>query len=202
MIVTDIVGTSLSLRSGAFDACICIAVLHHLSTSERRLEGLRELVRIVGPGGLVLVYVWALEQTLEKVKRDNLREVEFGGNTRKYPGTEKSSPNQTVTSACENEDESKVADDDTKKVKVNKKREVFEQQDLFVPWKFRGNNQGSSEQQQMNGKSTSQSLVFHRFYHVFKEGELLELCRQLEGVMIKDAYYDRGNWCVVLRKDS
>ncbi|XP_031564983.1 alkylated DNA repair protein alkB homolog 8-like [Actinia tenebrosa] len=198
VIVCDVL--NLPYRSGAFDACICIAVLHHLSTSERRLEGLRELVRIVGPGGLVLIYVWALEQNLEKVKRDNLREVEFDRNTREYLETKKSSPDETITSACEKEDESRVTGDHTKKVKVNKKREVFEQQDLFVPWKFRGRNQGSSEQQQMNGKSTSKSHVFHRFYHVFKEGELLGLCCQLENVIIKDVYYDRGNWCVVLRK--
>lgn len=70
-------------RSGSFDAAISVAVLHHMATPERRLEGikvrrqlgfcferphsdavlLQELLRIVRPGGSILIYVWALEQT-------------------------------------------------------------------------------------------------------------------------------------------
>ncbi|XXG97059.1 D-xylose 1-dehydrogenase (NADP(+)) [Hypoxylon texense] len=45
------------------DFAICIAVVHHLSTRERRVEGVRALLDCVAPGtGRVLVYVWALEQ--------------------------------------------------------------------------------------------------------------------------------------------
>ncbi|KAI1397800.1 S-adenosyl-L-methionine-dependent methyltransferase [Hypoxylon fuscum] len=45
------------------DFAICIAVLHHLSTRERRIEGVKALLDCVVPGaGKVLVYVWALEQ--------------------------------------------------------------------------------------------------------------------------------------------
>ncbi|KAI1766601.1 S-adenosyl-L-methionine-dependent methyltransferase [Hypoxylon sp. FL1150] len=45
------------------DFAICIAVVHHLSTRERRVEGVRALLDCVAPGaGKVLVYVWALEQ--------------------------------------------------------------------------------------------------------------------------------------------
>jgi SAM-dependent methyltransferase len=57
----------LPYRSSVFDAAICIAVVHHLSTEERRLAALRELVRIVRPGGRILVYVWAMEQERKKV---------------------------------------------------------------------------------------------------------------------------------------
>ena len=58
---------SLPYRSGIFDAGICIAVLHHISTEERRVEAVREMVRVVRPGGQVLVYVWAMEQNKKKV---------------------------------------------------------------------------------------------------------------------------------------
>jgi hypothetical protein len=34
-------GLALPLRSGSFDAAICIAVLHHMSTIEHRLQILR-----------------------------------------------------------------------------------------------------------------------------------------------------------------
>ena len=58
---------NLPYRSDMFDAAICIAVVHHLSTEERRLAALRELARIVRPGGMMLVYVWAMEQERKKV---------------------------------------------------------------------------------------------------------------------------------------
>jgi SAM-dependent methyltransferase len=58
------------------DFTISIAVLHHLSTNERRLQGMRELLRITRPGGRVLVFVWAMEQhgkrKFEKDKQDVL----------------------------------------------------------------------------------------------------------------------------------
>lgn len=45
------------------DFAICIAVVHHLSTRGRRVEGVRALLDCVAPGaGKILVYVWALEQ--------------------------------------------------------------------------------------------------------------------------------------------
>lgn len=53
---------NLPYRSGFGDAAISIAVLHHLSTEERRKKAIEELVRIVHKGGKVLITVWAVEQ--------------------------------------------------------------------------------------------------------------------------------------------
>ena len=58
---------NLPYRSGVFDAAICVAVVHHLSTVERREKSVRELARVVRPGGRLLVYVWAMEQSRKKV---------------------------------------------------------------------------------------------------------------------------------------
>ncbi|KAG5179296.1 S-adenosyl-L-methionine-dependent methyltransferase [Tribonema minus] len=52
----------LPYRDGQFDAAISIAVLHHLSTRQRRLAAAAEMVRVLRPGGTVLVYAWAQEQ--------------------------------------------------------------------------------------------------------------------------------------------
>ena len=54
--------TALPFRSGIFDAGVCIAVLHHISSPERRERTVRECVRCVKPGGKVLFYAWAFEQ--------------------------------------------------------------------------------------------------------------------------------------------
>jgi alkylated DNA repair protein alkB family protein 8 len=50
------------LRDNSMDAAICVAVLHHLSTQDRRLRCLQELARIVKPGGLINVQAWAMDQ--------------------------------------------------------------------------------------------------------------------------------------------
>lgn len=60
VMVSDAV--QVPFRSGCADVAISIAVLHHLSTEARRLAALTELVRLVRPGGEVLVSVWAKEQ--------------------------------------------------------------------------------------------------------------------------------------------
>ncbi|KAI8136768.1 S-adenosyl-L-methionine-dependent methyltransferase [Fennellomyces sp. T-0311] len=56
-------GLNLPYRDNRFDFVVSIAVIHHFSTPERRKEAVDELLRITRPGGRVLVFVWALEQT-------------------------------------------------------------------------------------------------------------------------------------------
>ena len=41
-----------------------IAVIHHFSSPERRLNAIKELFRIAKTGGKILIFVWALEQTV------------------------------------------------------------------------------------------------------------------------------------------
>ncbi|KAI1340115.1 S-adenosyl-L-methionine-dependent methyltransferase [Xylariaceae sp. FL0016] len=55
-------GLALPFRARAADFAICIAVIHHMSTRERRVEAARALLDCVRDGGQVLVFVWALEQ--------------------------------------------------------------------------------------------------------------------------------------------
>lgn len=75
---TSIVADNLSLPhpSGHFDFAISIAVIHHLSTPARRIQGVAAVLDTLRPpptesvendgtgdrGGKALIYVWALEQ--------------------------------------------------------------------------------------------------------------------------------------------
>lgn len=54
--------TVLPFRDATMDACLCAAVLHHLPTPEARLETLREVRRVLVPGGTAFVTVWARDQ--------------------------------------------------------------------------------------------------------------------------------------------
>lgn len=197
--------------------CLCIAVLHHLSTAERRLSGLRELVRITRPGGLVLVYVWALEQEAKKIKKKQLKEVNFTGeNDHRTVQDSENTPDESskesgvaevfpeskepFTHKFENSSENKLT-----KLLVNASRESFEQQDLFVPWKYSGPGKLQEKQQretEESGLEGKDGHVYHRYYHVFQVGELRELCSHLSHVTVEKHYYDKGNWCVVLRKNQ
>ncbi|TGJ85459.1 hypothetical protein E0Z10_g3316 [Xylaria hypoxylon] len=56
-------GLALPFRPGCADFVLCIAVIHHMSTRERRVDALRKLLACVTGDGQVLVYVWALEQS-------------------------------------------------------------------------------------------------------------------------------------------
>ena len=62
----------LPIKSESFDAAISIAVIHHFSNELLRIHALREIFRIVKKGGLILVYVWAMEQKQKKfTEQDN-----------------------------------------------------------------------------------------------------------------------------------
>ncbi|KAL7683733.1 putative tRNA methyltransferase 9-like protein [Plasmopara halstedii] len=50
------------LRTGVFDAALSIAVLHHISTEERRVALISELARLVRVGARILIVAWAFEQ--------------------------------------------------------------------------------------------------------------------------------------------
>ena len=199
-----------------FDVCLCIAVLHHLATAERRLVGLKELVRITRPGGLVLVYVWALEQEVKKVKKKHLKEVDFteSNNHRteqenlsnkneflkesktieNFPSNNEPSPNKSET----------LDHNCSSRLMVNASRDSFEQQDLFVPWKYSGpGKQHEKRRKDAEGSGEgTEGHVYHRYYHVFQDGELRNLCSRLSNVTLEEHYYDRGNWCVILRKSK
>lgn len=60
-----------------------------------------------------------------------------------------------------------------------------------------------SEPQSTCSKSESEPnspLIFHRYYHVFQQGELEQLCDLVAGVKVVSSYHDQGNWCVILEK--
>lgn len=136
-------------RPGVFDAALCIAVIHHLSTVQRRIEAVQQLLRLVKPnGGLVLIYVWALPE-------------------------EQSLASSSTHKRVKNID--------------------YKTGDAFVPW-------------QMNAKFDDAKQKFNRYYHFFREGELEGVCGEaLEkggfSGHIEESYFDKENWCVVVRRE-
>ncbi|XP_071452506.1 tRNA (carboxymethyluridine(34)-5-O)-methyltransferase alkbh8 isoform X2 [Hetaerina americana] len=169
----------LPLKPGTADACICIAVIHHLSTKERRLQAVIKIVEVLRSGGQALIYVWAKEQERGKVKSTYLFQM--------------GKKSASVSDSCMASMEHQIAELNIS-LPVHVNRTDFKHGDLLVPWKL--NSKGDS-----GGDFGRVNPTYFRYYHVFEEGELDSLCSQVKGVNVKKSYYDQGNWCVLIEKE-
>lgn len=126
-----------------FDFAISIAVIHHLSTTARRVQGIAtvlETLRLASRcSGKALIYVWALEQ-------------------------------QQSRRGWSEKDE----------------------QDVMVPWVMKGDSMGSKD----GGTKT-----FHRYYHLYRSGEL-ERDISAAGGTVLEAGYEKDNWWAIATKDG
>ena len=53
--------TNLSFQNNTFDFILSIAVIHHIETEEMRVNAIKELLRVLKPGGKLLITCWAFE---------------------------------------------------------------------------------------------------------------------------------------------
>ena len=200
---------SLPLRDGIANACICIAVIHHLSTVERRRDAIREIARVLKSdhNSKALIYAWAKEQEKDLIPSSYLKQrAQKDLSISTVTSTVKST---TVTSENSCETQFPLV------LPVHKNRTNFEHTDLLVPWKTtttETNNKCVNEENEIrsfnaSGRQASQKLqndkskTLHRFYHVFEEGELEQLILSIPNLVIEKSYYDQGNWCVIFRKN-
>ena len=59
----------------------------------------------------------------------------------------------------------------------------------------------ASSNDSLHSESNGGSQAFHRYYHVFKEGELDYLINTyVDNLHIINSYYDHANWCIVAEK--
>ncbi|KAI5703764.1 hypothetical protein M8J76_003344 [Diaphorina citri] len=63
---------NLPFRDESFDAVLSIAVIHHFTTTERRVVALQELTRVLRIGGRIIISVWAMEQKNRKFKSQDV----------------------------------------------------------------------------------------------------------------------------------
>lgn len=54
--------SKLPFERKEFDLVLCLAVLHHIPSRQLRIEALRELKRVLKPGGKLVLTVWNLRQ--------------------------------------------------------------------------------------------------------------------------------------------
>lgn len=130
-------------------------------------------MRILKVGGFALIYVWAKDQLKGQEKTSYIKQ------DRKHRKN-----NEFVVAAEDQFQTLSFSDNISLPVHIN--RTQFKHKDLLVPWKLKDNSEVES--------------TFLRYYHVFEEGELEDLCSKLNNVEIINSYYDQGNWCIVIKK--
>ncbi|PSR78220.1 S-adenosyl-L-methionine-dependent methyltransferase [Coniella lustricola] len=186
---------ALPFRDGCADFVICIAVIHHMSTRERRVEAIRQLLRCVrrgktqqssghddydshtqngGGGGQVLVYVWALEQSTSRRGWDQGGEQDL-----LVPWVMKAPQPQQQQS--KKEKKNKKANKNSKQLRNQKKQHPMQDK--------AGAGAGAAETQQSD-------KTFHRFYHLYRKGELEEDVLAAGGQVLESGY-ERDNWWVI-----
>ena len=170
----------LPLRSKSFDAAICIAVMHHLSTEGRRIRCLAELHRIVKVVGLINVQAWALEQ------EDDSK--------RKFHGTDVLVPFNAQPKYLQN------TLSNTAKNEGGNSEPRSSQDAVCTSPKGKGVAQMMAEQYTGAEFDSKKNLVvFQRYCHMYRKGELEYLCGQVPGLEVIESSYEKGNHVVLLR---
>ena len=170
---------ALPYRDAVFDAALSIAVLHHVSTVERRQLLVAETLRVLRPGGKALFYAWAAEQAAGR------------------SGHEFASPDVFVPF------HNRV----DHKARQNAASESSRSSDASSPPTAADDHGGDGGDrvatlEAMGGvfDASKRAVVFQRYCHVYQAGELRTLIEAVGGVDILEEYDDTGNHCVVVQK--
>lgn len=167
----------------SYDCALSCAVLHHLSTVDRRLAAIREALRVIRKPQSIAQATAAAVSTTSQPMPASLDE-------RIPPTSDASTPapphspdsaegGQLLLCAwAQEQDESS--------------RRRFASQDVLVPWRKSGGTHKPED---------NQSSV-QRYCHVYRVGELEALFRAVGGCTIELSYFDRGNWAVRARRTS
>lgn len=95
---------ALPYRDESLDAALSVAVIHHLASTERRVQALRELSRVLRVGGRVLITVWAMEQAHRKFESQDVL-VPYRQPTKSSSEDRASSVEREMTSTTTSEDD-------------------------------------------------------------------------------------------------
>ncbi|GMF63670.1 hypothetical protein B5S33_g2715 [[Candida] boidinii] len=184
-------GLTLPHPTGLFDFAISIAVIHHFSTEERRIQAIVEILRCLHKGGQALIYCWALEQEnsrrgwKEGMDQDVLVPWVLSKNQPKTPKAQKAPKRKNhknkKISDSENQEQGNTQSEQIQEQEQEKEKEQEKQQEI------------------LSGPEPVKSEVRMRYYHLYKKNELKENAESAGGKVVRDGY-ERDNWWVVVEK--
>lgn len=141
-------------RPNTFDFAISVAAIHHLSTPERRADAVQTLIRPLRSRGRFFIYVWAYEQgPNSRRKMGSLADQKEGAEVRERV--------QDVLVPWVLSSEPQKKKDKPKNIKGRRKQ----------------GEEGAEPETPKEEPKGEEPQVFHRYYHLFVEGELEDLVR-------------------------
>lgn len=218
----------LPYRENLFDAVLSIGVIHHLATHERRVQAIRECLRILKPnGGKLLIYTWALEQkqrqfssqdvlvpcvnsqTQSDIILDNkswsssiqMNEKFFRHLEQDVCSPPPSPTNFSMLDSLQNLFQRFIKPTSSSSSSTPSTPKCSSHHDQFS-FRIRPFPMSSFDN---HDDETNTNPLNKRFYHVFKHGELEssinEASKTFENeIKILKSYYDHGNWCAIVQK--
>jgi alkylated DNA repair protein alkB family protein 8 len=198
----------LPYRDAVFDAALSIAVLHHASTAARRRLLIAETLRVLRPGGRALFYAWAADQS-EGVsghafgtpdvfvpfhQRVQLPKPGGGGGRGRGGGSGGGGGGggggAPAAAGGAGGGGARGADAAPDAAGSGSEPIAPPQSQDIVALEEAGGVLDPAKR----------AVVFQRYCHVYQEGELSALVREVPGARLLDEYYDTGNWCAVVTK--
>ena len=182
---------SVPLRDDSCDAAICIAVMHHLSTTDRRIRCIEELSRIVRTNGKIHVQAWAMEQASNSKRRFAATDVFVPFNAQpKYldKGSAYCETNNTATTGGSKQPEAFSAAARSQDGTHGGKQTSKSVAEIY-----------SEAYDKADYDERKGLVVFQRYCHMYREGELDDLVRRIPGVRLVESGYESGNHYVILQ---
>jgi alkylated DNA repair protein alkB family protein 8 len=171
----------LPLRPGGFDAVLCVAVLHHISSPGRRASLLQGIARALKPGGRAIITAWATDQ------------MEPERTVRKWKHIIGEHHHQAGDAAG----------------MAPARQEYFVPWHVPLHRPEAGNAArhaaagcGSAAVPAAAPvvDAAKNTVVFQRYVHLFVPGELAELAREVPGVVVEQEFFDASNWVIVIQR--
>lgn len=185
-IVADIM--DLPHQDGRFDFAISIAVVHHLSVEERRVEAVRKILGCLKmETGRALVYVWALEQKGSRRGWDEGGEQDVfvpwvvNGNSSGGSGKNEKSGGKAKTKAGSKSNGQVIENED---VGVDKQAEVIIMEE--------------QKHDDISNREKEANPVYQRYYHLYRKGELEENVVTAGGEVVESGY-EKDNWWAIIK---
>lgn len=173
-------GLALPHPDNTFDFAISIAVIHHFSTTQRRVDAIKHILTKLRTGGELLIYCWALEQEnsrrgyKEGDDQDILIPWVLPQQQKKRTGPKKRNrKKKNITDG--------IADIDVNESTVNDPGTAT---DVLEP----------------AAEPVPEPVTKYRYYHLYSKGELELNCLETGDCTIVDQGYEMDNWWIIVKK--
>lgn len=187
-------GLHLPHAENTFDFAISIAVIHHFSTQQRRRDAIAHILSKLKPGAELLVYCWALEQELSRrgYKEGDEQDV-------------------LVPWVLQQKKEKQKHEKQKKQEKLRKlrsgqrprsatdKSQDAPRSDLEVITKEIC-HQGATESTTEVVQPLTEPITKYRYYHLYREGELIEDALSTNMCIIVEDGYEKDNWWIIVKR--